>query len=189
MAAGFAAATTAVRRFARAVETQAEDLGRFSGSVAGAVAQTDIRRELAELRRARTIGPDLAQAERLRARFEESLTDINTQILRLLLELVQELRPFIDTAIDTLKGLGGLLEKVDGEDALTAVAAAARSIHPLLGTVVDILRWFRGREEDKDDEEVEDPFVDQFFELLRDERGVIGEPAFGPPFPRVEPGV
>ncbi len=69
VAAGFVVAAIAAKKFAQVIESQTNKLAGFSGPLSAAQAQTEISREAALRRRAARIGPELARAERLRAKF------------------------------------------------------------------------------------------------------------------------
>ena len=110
LAGGIGVATVAVKAFARSVESETQRLSGFSGPLAGAQAQTDIRRELDDLRRAQRLGPELAAAERLRSRFESQMTQLGTEIRLQLLRLVDIFTPFIERTADVLELVGNFVE-------------------------------------------------------------------------------
>ena len=93
-AAGIGAAV-ATKKLSDAFHEEAQKLEAYSPDVAAASAENEIRHELAMLRRAEQIGPQLAQAERLRGRFEESMSDAWTKILEVLLKIYEFLEPAI----------------------------------------------------------------------------------------------
>ena len=191
VAAGFGAAAIAAVTFARAVESQTSKLAGFSGPLAAAQARTEIGRELGLLRRAQRIGPELASAERLRSKFEGTMTDLTTEILRLLLRFFEEMRPLIEVVIAGTSATTNFLEQ-HGDKIGEGAFAVARGINPKVATAVEIIlgiaNLMRGEVERREDDEFNDPFTQQFLDLMP--RDTQGQPLFWPagqPVP--QPGV
>ena len=186
VAAGLGVAAIAARKFAQVVESQTGRLAGFSGPLAAAQAQTELRRELALLRRAQQVGPALASAERLRSRFEDAMTDLGTEVLEILLQILEILRPVIEFVIVGMKALADFLDR-HGDAIGFALPALVGFVSPMAGAVLAILRLFQG-EVDRREDEIEDPFTQQFLDLLP--RDANGRPLFWPagqPVP--QPGV
>lgn len=70
---------------------EVDKLKMLSGDVAGAVAANEARQQILMLRRAETIGPDLARFEKARGDINADLTEVMTQTTRVLLQLFQML--------------------------------------------------------------------------------------------------
>ncbi len=178
--AGFAVAAIAVRKFAQAVESQTGRLAGFSGPLALAQAQTEIGRELIQLRRARRLGPELAAVERLRFDLEKALGGVATEILAVLLRLVEELRPLIESGIRGLDLTADFIEKF-GEHFDEAALAIVRQLNPTialgLSTVLDIIKLMQGEVNRREDDET-DIFTQQFMDMLP--RNDAGRPLFWP---------
>lgn len=187
IAAGFGVAAIAAVKFAQMVESQTARLAGFSGPLAAAQARTELGRELGLLRRAQRIGPGLAAAERLRSKFEGTMTDLGTEILQILLRILEALQPVIEFVITAMRVLTEFLER-HGESIGAALPALVGMVSPMAAAVLSILRLFQGEVDRREDEEFDDPFTQQFLDLLP--RDANGQPLFWPagqPVP--QPGV
>lgn len=78
-----------------AFDSQVEKLKDISGPVANAEAMSEIRQEMAMMRRANDIGPQLARYETMRGKVDEQLAHLQTEILKALLELYTSLEPIL----------------------------------------------------------------------------------------------
>ena len=186
VAAGLGVAAIATTKFAQVVESQTERLAGFSGPLAAAQARTELGRELGLLRRAQRIGPELAAAERLRSRFEGTMTDLGTEILQILLRLLEELRPVIELVIDGVKSITDFLAE-HGDAIGRAALLIIAQISPIAAAAILVARLAQDEADRREDEE-EDPFTQQFLDLLP--RNSDGQPLFWPagqPVP--QPGV
>lgn len=165
VAAGLAVAGIAAVKFAQTIESQTAKLAGFSGPLAAAQAQTEITRELALLRRARRLGPALAGAERLRSRFEDKMTDLGTEILGILLKMLDAFEPTIDLLIKAMNLVAEFLEK-HGDALGKAAALALKVMFPILlalEAIAVIVERFWG---ERKDEPVDDQFTRAFMDLL-----------------------
>lgn len=99
LAGAVVAGAVVVRRTIDMLSREADRLSAYSGEVAGATAMSDIRAELADIRRAERIGPNLARFEELRGEAMEKLADIGTEVLDQVLRLVVMLEPAIRVGI------------------------------------------------------------------------------------------
>lgn len=177
LAAGLGVAAIAVRTFAKTIQTQTAQLAIVSQDVALAQAQTEIRRFRALIRRGREIGPELASAERLRARLEDELFDLGTQILRVLLRFVDAATPAVELFISFANKITTFIDKF-GIPYVEVALALFTFLRDRFG--IDLLGG---------DEDEQDPFVEEFLRLLP------RPPLFWPhdqPIPgnaRVDPGV
>ena len=169
-AAGIGAAV-ATKKLSDAFHEEAQKLEAYSPDVAAASAENEIRHELAMLRRAEQIGPQLAQAERLRGRFEESMSDAWTKILEVLLKIyeffepaIARIPPFIDLIAALPDALWAKIDEViaaltfydDEDDKIAARQTAEATMR--LGKAFE--EFVRGREDEK--ELAVDPFFEQF---------------------------
>ena len=182
VAAGFGVAAIAATKFAQAIESQTNKLAGFSAPLSAAQAQTEISRELALMRRAQRIGPELAAAERLRSKFETAMTDLGTEILGVLLKLLEAATPMIEVVIKVLTIFTAFLERF-GDTIGEAMIVLARmsSIVRILELIFAILdRVFGVAGPDP----IVDPFTTAFMNLLpRDP--ATGQPNFFQPIPGV----
>lgn len=169
VAAAATGAVVGVKMFGDMVKSQAEKLEGYSGDVSRAVAENEFRREMATFRRANRIGPEVARFESLRGRFEERLTDINTELLDVLMEFVQRYEDDVIAILDTMRDLApamkgslslvlGLLEKQSGlAGFLLTHMAEVRAI---------LAKWFRWEQEQAEDDKPDDWLIDEFFQIL-----------------------
>ncbi len=184
VAAGFAVAAIAAKKFAQVIESQTNKLAGFSAPLSAAQAQTEISRELALMRRAQRIGPELAAAERLRSKFETAMTDLGTEILGVLLKLLEAAEPFIEVAIKVLTIFADFLERF-GDTIIKAMIVLAR-MSPVVVVMEAVFRILEKIFDAivPDDDPVVDPFTTAFMNLLpRDPR--TGQPNFFQPRPGV----
>ena len=161
----FKAASAAVKRFVSAIETQTAQLAGFSVVAATAQAQTQIRREAALIRRAERIGPQFARAEELRSRFEEATSALWTEILGLLLRLVEALEPAINVLIKAMGLIADFLEE-HGDTIARMAGVALKVMFPILFVLEKIFElWDRifGRDEQQ---QARDPFAEAFMQLI-----------------------
>lgn len=94
VAAGLAVA--GVKKFSEVMSEQAQKLKDYSPDVAFASAINEVREELSTLRRAEKIGPQLARFEDTKGKINEALSDLWSQILKILLDLFEAVKPLID---------------------------------------------------------------------------------------------
>lgn len=183
VAAGLGVAAIAAVKFSQVVESQTNKLAGFSAPLSAAQAETDIRRELALMRRAQRIGPELAAAERLRSKFEDAMTDLGTEILGVLLKLLEAATPFIEVGIKVLTIFADFLERW-GDTIATAMKVLARmnSMVSIMEAVFRILeKIFDTIVPDPDDQP--SPFTTAFMNLLP--RNARGQREFFQPAPGV----
>ena len=115
------------------------------------------------------------------------MTDLGTEILGILLRLLEELRPVIEFTITAMKVLTEFLER-HGDAIGAGLPALVGMVSPMAAAVLSILRLFQGEVDRREDEDFEDPFTQQFLDLLP--RDAHGQPLFWPagqPVP--QPGV
>ena len=184
VAAGLGVAAIAARKFAQVVESQTNKLAGFSAPLSVAQAQTEITRELALMRRAQRIGPELAAAERLRSKFEDAMTDLGTEILGVLLKLLESATPFIEVGIKVLTIFAAFLEKW-GDVIVKAMIVLAR-MSPIISIMEAVFRILEKIFDTivPDPDPMVDPFTTAFMNLLqRNPR--TGQREFFQPIPGV----
>jgi hypothetical protein len=98
-----AVAVVGLKMFGKMVEEEAKKLALYSGAVAGAVAETEIRELQATLRRTERIGPDVANWETMRGKFSERMMDVNTEILNVVLKFANHFEPVAENALAVLE--------------------------------------------------------------------------------------
>lgn len=199
--AGAAAAGLAMKKFADNAEVEARRLGRFSGELALATAQTDIRREIADLRRARRIGPAAARFETTRSQLETATFDLFTEIKVVIFQLIDELRPMIEQVIAGLKLVKDVVAFLNKFEILSDLLINfLKTVSPLFRVIIDISGWvqfiaeFFGFEVGKE-EDLLDPFFEQFVAMVQ--QGAVAGPddaqvatiKVAPEFPAVAPQV
>jgi hypothetical protein len=159
-AAAVGGAAVAVRSFGKLVEGQVSRLAGFSGEVAAAQAETDLRREVAQFRRAEQIGPQLAAAERFRGRLEQKSAELQTRLLAIVLELAQRAEPALEglfVVLDKVVTLTEIIMKVVNEH-LGKLAILA----PGLAAIVKLLSEIGENTRPEEEPGFEDPFLDEF---------------------------
>lgn len=117
-----------------AIESEARKLADKSPDLALATAQTDIRREMAEFRRAQQLGPSLARWERVRSKFETAAYDLWTEIKEILLKIANVLLPFLLAATEVMKLITAALDDYDAFAAAVVKAVGAWAA-PFLGAL------------------------------------------------------
>lgn len=171
--AGTALATVAVKKFADNAEAEARRLSPFSGELALATAQTDIRREIADLRRARRIGPAAARFETRRSQLETEVFDLITEIKVVIFQLFELARPLIDFASKQVTDITKILAFLNKFEAITnLIGDFIKNTNPVIRVITDISGWvqfiaelfgFEGQKE----EDLQDPFFEQFVAMVQ----------------------
>lgn len=159
----FAVATIAVRKFASTIESEVDKLAGFSLPLSIAQSQTQISRERALIRRAQQIGPELAAAEKLRSKFETKLTDLNTRILEVLLDILDKLEPFFQFVLDRIDALTDLLNDAKAQ----AEIAMAGAINPAGAAILAIVKLLTREVEKREDDDPNDPFAEEFMKMFQ----------------------
>lgn len=170
---GFAVAvgagTMAVKGLFDTLSNEVKRLEGVSADVSVAASMTDVRRELADLRRADKIGPDLARFENTRSKLEDKMSDAWTEILKVLLRIFETIEPAVKLGTDFVGLFAAALDSVlaaidavraeltlaDDEDDKRAGAALVAATKRM----TEALENF-GREKEEND--LEDPFLKQW---------------------------
>lgn len=176
--AAIGAAAAAVAGFAAFVARQTQELVGFSDVVAAAAARTEVRRELALLRRGERIGPELARAEDLRSRVTTAITNSITELQVALLRAIEPYLPLIEAGVMSLEVIAELLRLMNATltrfDPRSTRAERDRADEDIRRSRERINDILMGRPED------EDPFLDQLFADL----SAVLPPAAGGGAPR-----
>lgn len=158
----------AVKGMFDALNSQVQKLEGVSAEVSVAASMTDIRREMADMRRAERIGPDLARFETTRAKWEDKASDLYTEILKVLLKIFEVVEPGVQLAADGIAVVAAGLEKINANiDAFQARFTATnednkRAAEAQAKASKNLERAIRDFGKDKEEEEIEDPFLKQF---------------------------
>lgn len=167
---GFAVAvgagTMAVKGLFDTLSNEVKRLEGVSADVSVAASMTDVRRELADLRRADKIGPDLARFENTRSKFEDKMADAWTEVLKVLLRIFETIEPAVKLGTDFVglfaAGLDQVISAIDtvraavtwdgGEDDRKAAVALKNASERLTAALESFGR-------DKEEDDPEDPFM------------------------------
>lgn len=111
-AVAFTATALTVRALSNAVHGVAQDLAELSPVIASVNAQHEARQTLAQLDRAERIGPEVAQLEAARFRIQESMYEVQTKILELLLKGAPVLELLLDAANVGVRGIDVIIAAI-----------------------------------------------------------------------------
>lgn len=129
--AGVAASATmaAIQAGMAKVSQSIADLSAVSGAVSSAQAMASVRELQTQIRRDRVVGGDVARFVNSRSLLEQQVAEINTQILRFMV-------PAMTAAVDTLRAVLPLLEKLAEKfaDSATEALEAAKKESRILIT-------------------------------------------------------
>jgi hypothetical protein len=100
LATAVAAGAMVVKGVFDALNNQVKQLEGVSADVSVATSITDMRREMADIRRAEKIGPDIARFENIRSKFEDKAADLWTEVLKVLVKLFETVEPAIELTTD-----------------------------------------------------------------------------------------
>ena len=187
--AAFAAGGLVVKAFVGALSSAVTSLKEFSPQVAVASAKNEIRQEMAMLRRARAIGPQLARFEETKGKIQDKLFDMGTEILKVLIAIFEVLEPFIDGVLAIPKAVGQIAEdqntlmnaitEMFSAKGIGEMGQAFGKIETILGKMFGLIEREAEKKEDEEPPQF-DPFLEQ---LLRNfqaganpGRGVQGLP-------------
>lgn len=196
-----AAATTAAvvglglaaKKVVDVFRSQADRLESYSGHVAVAKAESEIRRQLDTLSRAQKIGPQVAQWERTGSRVDSAIDRLATEGLRLLDKLASPLQKLGDglasgvdqvtsTLSDAMEAWEGLQEINEiNQKSLSDAFHAQKAIPDWLKRVYEVLVWHKDKKEEEASKE--DPFLLAF--LAGGREGVLANMPTQPAAPSV----
>lgn len=165
------AAVAGVRLFGAAVQKQTQQLEGYSAAVSMAVSHSDLRRELATMRRAQRIGPEVAKLENIRGRFDAQMMDIGTEIREVFVKWVVKYEKDIEALLAAIVALGPVIKAATSvaipllqsqTGVLGALASNAAKIRELMA------RWFGWQQNQANEDLGADVFLDEFFNALPD---------------------
>ena len=154
-------AVMGLKAFGKTVEEEARKLALYSGEVAGARAETEIRELHATLRRAQRIGPDVARWESMRGQFAEKTMDVQTELLNVVLTLANDFEASARLGIDALEATATFLKTY--ETPISTVLQLMIAANAPLASIVNNVIKLVGFEEDK---EKKDDAWQQFDQIL-----------------------
>ncbi len=131
--------------FGKTVEEEARKLALYSGEVAGARAETEIRELQATLRRTERIGPDVAKWESMRGQFAEKSMDVQTELLNVALKFANTFEPMARLSLQALEKLASGVEV-----AAPAIGVGLQAMLPLPTLVNIAARLLKIKEDEKD---------------------------------------
>lgn len=104
-AAALAVVAVSVKSFSDALHNVASELEEFSPAIATARAQFDANRQIATLDRAQRVGAELAQLDVARYRLSESMYEVQTKILEILVKAAPFIEGILDAANAGVRGI------------------------------------------------------------------------------------
>lgn len=165
-----AAGAIALKALFDTLSNEVKRLENVSADVNVAASMTEVRREMADLRRAEKIGPDLARFENVRSKLEDKTADLWTEVLKVLLKIFEVIEPAIEVVTD---GIGVVTAGMEGVNVDLEIISDT-----LTGNFADMPQNFRDKTDaqnkllkaiatlltDQKDEpaDAEDPFMNAF---------------------------
>lgn len=182
VAAAGVATIVAVKFLADSIHGFAKDIEGYSPDISMASAKNEVRMEQAAMRRAESIGPDLAAFENDYGRFQEQMYDLQTQMFSILLKIYREWQPAIDGLVRGSESIPTLVDVLKAEfSVIVASVTDWTKVDAARKDAFDAwMRWMKGREEDKDD--VDDPIMKQLIDHF------MSLDKFGQRLPAIPPG-
>lgn len=164
-----AAAGTAIvlKSLHDAFKTEAERLEGLSPEISAASAQADLRAEMADMRRAQQIGPQLGNFTDDMSRMQTAMADLWTQVLKILLDIYEAVRPLIDLATKGVESAAIMLEVISegftmiGDYWTMSREELQQHINNING-MQDRLARVWTRDEELDEDWANDPFMAMF---------------------------
>lgn len=177
LAGGAIAAAGALKLFSMMIANQAKELEAYSTSVSMAVSQNEIRQELMMFRRADRIGGDIARFEDLRGRANDAMSDIWTEILRLMLDLAETVKPGLEEGVLILRVIPPAIEMLSATFREwfdwwnNNAAGMAKDEADFNAAVLKLLkRLVELGDGMKDDPPGDDPWIGEFFAIMDERR-------------------
>ncbi len=180
-AVAFVGASYTVAKLSDAVQGLATDLEDLSPAIAAARAQFEAQHTLARLDRAERIGPDVAQLETARFRIQESMYELQTKILELLLKWSPILEFILDGVNVGIRGIDGVVAALaavqaaltlDPRDDVAAMQALANATTAFQDAVKELFTDGSNERWDKD------PWLEELLKMQAPDAGV-GKPPMG----------
>lgn len=153
------------KKFTDAMHEQAQKLSSVSSAVAVAVSQSELRAQLAEIRRGRIVGPQLAEFEQARSRLTTKIYDLVSRVEG----------PLLETAVPVLEALAALVPYLEPLIKLTFLIVKNTGDFNVLKLLLEAIRKYLG--DDKEKEIEMDPAVQKILDLVdRDGDGIVDLP-------------
>lgn len=93
----------AFKKLTDTLSAEVKKLENFSGPVAAAQARSEMRNDMAMIRRGEQIGPQLARFQNDMSRWNEAMADVWTRILKVLIDIYEGVRPVVQLLTGMLK--------------------------------------------------------------------------------------
>ncbi len=165
--AAFAAAVIggvyAVKKLGEALLSEGDRLKGFSGELTAAFAISNLRSELADIRRARNIGPSVARLENARSQINDKLTDLQTVFYKLAADFLVKFEPALPVITGGIERIADTTER--GAAAVEiGVNALADHIPYFRVVATAVLAGLRKWEDEKNKNpfDAHDPFTEAF---------------------------
>jgi hypothetical protein len=166
-------AAAAANRFGGVLKDQSNKLAQFSGELTGAQAQNDVRSELAMIRRADRVGPGLANASAAAGEIQEKIADINTELLKIAVDILNELKPAVPVVVNGLGVVASGIPVIADSVGSILTAFASGSLEPLKMSAEELANISKltgklvkfAEMENEDDDLGEDPAIAAFMSL------------------------
>lgn len=167
-----------------------EALEGYSGDLSSSNSMAEVRKEMAEMRRAERLGPQLAELSDVTSRGQEALYDVVTELMSAFLDYAEELRPLAEGAIIVLKIVQqNIMVMKENTDVLVSVIANdwmnvpkefAEALKANVKATKEIAKILDGQD---DDEIGPDPFMADFIKSLQNLPGFPAPRRPAPPGP------
>lgn len=162
-AAGIGAAGVAVKKFTDVMSAEVQKASMYSGHAAMALARSDIKRELANIRSSRRLGKKLASFENVRSDYEIAMQELWVEVKVLLLDFFEYSKPILDGALTALKAISWLLGQANdnAKDNAYRTSMFEKALTEKEKAALDALLGIE-RNTAKEEKEENDPFWDLF---------------------------
>lgn len=152
---GLEKAADGARKVWESVKSDIDSASNLNGQVAVAKAMSDVNMQMAEMRRANELGPQLARIEKARGEIDikmyELTTEIKAVLVDILVPIIEGISAIAEPTLEAIDYVGGIYYEVN------------RITNPHLALVIagieKIYNFYRKNSNDVDDEDV-------FFEAL-----------------------
>jgi hypothetical protein len=150
---------------------QGEKIAGYSGPVAAAQAMSDVRQEMATIKRANRIGPDVARWETTGGKTDAAFDRMGTELLKAAMSILEPVRQLTEASLPVLNMITKAIElgTPAAEAVIKAQAWVLEHVVPGGTAIMGILRKILDAvKKDEEPEEGEDPFLTAFLASGRD---------------------
>lgn len=142
-----------LKKVADAANKLSERLSPYSGSLAVARAQADVRQTLGDMRRANYLGTDLARFTTAQSNLSQSGQDLLASILKPLVPLVTKILDALTFVVDGINGMVAIITEIatfvgDLVTAIPGVSFLVDTADAMIETVKGIYKEIRGNKSD-----------------------------------------